>query len=240
MNDAKRWRLDMLLDLLADEVAERLRARLEFQRPEPEPPEDVAPIVAVSSAPEVTEAPASEPAQTPPEPASESVPTLAGSFSPHAAALMARLALGVFIIVVLINIPLDIQGTALARSIPSSASLIIRNGLIVKEATSPDICREPRILETIYKREPIVRSTQMYQQPAFLSARSGAQTVDCGYPYLRGGRLCVAGYQGCSLRIPTKSARWGDHSAGAWVAAASSAMSGQRAIAAKTWRRPNR
>jgi hypothetical protein len=40
---------------------------------------------------------------------------------------------------VLINIPINAQGTALARSIPSSASLIIANGLIVKEATSPDV-----------------------------------------------------------------------------------------------------
>jgi hypothetical protein len=53
---------------------------------------------------------------------------------------MARLAAGILLIVVLINIPLNAQGTALARSIPSSASLVIMNGLVVKEATSPDIC----------------------------------------------------------------------------------------------------
>jgi hypothetical protein len=52
---------------------------------------------------------------------------------------MFRLAVGVVIIVALINIPLNQQGTALARSIPSSASLVIRNGLVVKESTSPDI-----------------------------------------------------------------------------------------------------
>jgi hypothetical protein len=74
-----------------------------------------------------------------PEPTPELVPDLAASTSSHAAALMARLALGVFIIVVLINIPLNTQGTTLARSIPSSTSLIIRNGLVVKEATSLDI-----------------------------------------------------------------------------------------------------
>jgi hypothetical protein len=52
---------------------------------------------------------------------------------------MARLALGMLIAIVLINIPINAQGTALARSIPSSASLVIANGLIVKEATSPDV-----------------------------------------------------------------------------------------------------
>ena len=59
--------------------------------------------------------------------------------SSHAASLMARLAVGVLVAIVLINIPLNAQGVALARSIPSSASLVITNGLVVKEAGSPDI-----------------------------------------------------------------------------------------------------
>ena len=42
-------------------------------------------------------------------------------------------------LVALINIPLNAQGVALARSIPSSASLVIANGLLVKEAASPDV-----------------------------------------------------------------------------------------------------
>jgi hypothetical protein len=141
MNNTGRSRLDLLLDLLADEVAERLQLRSERHRAEPEPrPQDVPPIVTASPAPEASMAPSSEPAPTPaPEPTTEFVPDLTMAPASHAAALMARLALGVFIIVVLINIPLTTQGTALARSIPSSASLIIRNGLVVKETTSPDI-----------------------------------------------------------------------------------------------------
>jgi len=141
MNNTGRSRLDLLLDLLADEVAERLQLRSERQRAEPEPrPQDVPPIVAASPAPEASLALASEPAPAPAlEPTPEFVPDLAVAPASHAAALMARLALGVFVIVVLINIPLNTQGTALARSIPSSASLIIRNGLVVKETTSPDI-----------------------------------------------------------------------------------------------------
>jgi hypothetical protein len=141
MDDTGRSRLDLLLDLLADEVAGRLQARSELQRAGPEPsPQDVPPIPTVLSAPEVTPAPAPEPAQEPaPEPTPEFGPNLAVSVSSHAASLMARLAFGVFIIVVLINVPLNTRGTALARSIPSSASLVIANGLVVKEATSPDI-----------------------------------------------------------------------------------------------------
>ncbi len=52
---------------------------------------------------------------------------------------MLRLAVGVFLAVVLINIPYNLQGTALARSIPNSASLVIANGLLVKEASSTDV-----------------------------------------------------------------------------------------------------
>lgn len=57
----------------------------------------------------------------------------------RAASLMARLALGIVVIVVLINIPLNTRGTALARSIPNPTSLVIGNGLLVKESTSPEI-----------------------------------------------------------------------------------------------------
>ncbi|MFL5803441.1 MAG: hypothetical protein ACJ8CR_17075 [Roseiflexaceae bacterium] len=133
MNDTGRSRLDVLLSLLADEVAERLQSRSEPQPVAPEPPHEVPPIATDMPAPSE-----SAPAPTP-EPTSEIISTVAASSDSHTAALLARLALGVCIIVVLINIPFNMQGTAIARSIPSAASLIIRDGLIVKEATSPDI-----------------------------------------------------------------------------------------------------
>jgi hypothetical protein len=57
----------------------------------------------------------------------------------NTAALMARLAVGILLVVALINVPYNTQGTALARSIPSSASLVIRNGLLVKESNSTQI-----------------------------------------------------------------------------------------------------
>jgi hypothetical protein len=41
--------------------------------------------------------------------------------------------------VVLINIPYNSQGLALARSIPNSASHIFADGLLVKESGSTDI-----------------------------------------------------------------------------------------------------
>jgi hypothetical protein len=57
----------------------------------------------------------------------------------HTAPLIGRLALGLLIAVILINIPWLPHGAALARIIPSSASLVIRNGLLVKESDKPEI-----------------------------------------------------------------------------------------------------
>ncbi len=151
MRDTGRSRIDILLDVLADEVAARLQARSELKKtesppvsPQPIPP---PPPVSVSVAPKATAeipretnaAPKVEPVPPPePESTAESVPKL-GVNSSHAAALMARLAIGLLIIVVLINIPFNTQGQALARSIPSSAALVIANGLLIKESNSPDV-----------------------------------------------------------------------------------------------------
>jgi hypothetical protein len=51
----------------------------------------------------------------------------------HGARLMKRLALGLFIAIVLVNIPFNRHGTTLATALPDSASLVIREGLVVKE-----------------------------------------------------------------------------------------------------------
>ncbi|MSP14118.1 MAG: hypothetical protein EXR62_14330 [Chloroflexi bacterium] len=133
-DDSRQARLDALLDWFADEMAERIAARQRWgdqpvQLSAPSgPPPPIAPAEVVRSL-------SPEPAPQP-----EFVPVVVASTGPsHAALLMARLALGLLIAIVLINIPLNSQGTALARSIPSSSALIIRNGLVVKEAASPEI-----------------------------------------------------------------------------------------------------
>ena len=51
---------------------------------------------------------------------------------------MARLFLVLGVLVVLINVPLNLQGVSLARMIPDSAALIIRDGLVLK-GSGPDI-----------------------------------------------------------------------------------------------------
>jgi hypothetical protein len=53
--------------------------------------------------------------------------------------LLGRLAVGLLVAVLLINVPLGANGIALARMIPTSVSLVIRNGLLVKEAGSADV-----------------------------------------------------------------------------------------------------
>ena len=59
--------------------------------------------------------------------------------SSHAARLMARLAVGLLAAVVLINIPFNRYGTTLATAMPDSATLVIRDGLVVKEEDDEQI-----------------------------------------------------------------------------------------------------
>ena len=127
MNDKNRSRWDELIDLLAEQVAERIEAKSARARALPEPPLNAPnPIVMAEPKPIV------------PEPEEEPMPNLA-SQNARAASLMTRLALGVLLVIVLINIPFNSQGIALARSIPTSAALVIANGLLVKEESSPDV-----------------------------------------------------------------------------------------------------
>lgn len=146
MNDARRSRIDELLDVLVDAVLERLEARRKTRSIAPEPPVDASTLPFVVPWPDAASKPISEPepvtdlaSELESEPEPEFVPALFAQPTTHAVALMARLALGIFVLVVLINIPLNGQGIALARSIPSSASLVIRDGLIVKETGGPKI-----------------------------------------------------------------------------------------------------
>lgn len=148
MDDAERIRPDALFNLLADEVAKRIEERSIDRTAEQAPPQSSVPPETASPTDEVrleaspegnpegedgqADEPLAEPAPEPP--LSAETPVL-----PHAASLVARLLLGLFIIVALINIPFDTQGKTLARAFPSSASLVIRNGLVVKETASPDI-----------------------------------------------------------------------------------------------------
>ncbi len=144
MNDQRRSRVDGILDLLADEVAERLRAR--FPAPEPTPPAAEPPVPPEKAVAGVvpTEALAPE-VMAEGEPAEEraeleQLPVPVGPAQPsHGARLMARLALGLLVGAILVNVPLNRYGTTLATALPESESLAIRNGLVVKEEDDPEI-----------------------------------------------------------------------------------------------------
>lgn len=140
MDPVVRYHLDSLIDLLADEVAHRLAAPAQPKPSEPEPtPSPVPPAPVVVPPMEVKPAPVPAADEPAPESTSADVPSVRPTGSSHAAPFMARLALGLCLVVVLINIPLNAQGIAIARSIPNSASLVITNGLVVKEENSPDV-----------------------------------------------------------------------------------------------------
>jgi hypothetical protein len=138
MDDRARERLEQLLDLLTEAVAERLEAGIEHQFAE-SPSSESAPLSSVR--PVEPLAPLAEDADRLPDPGpiDKAAPEYVAPLAAHIAPVLARLALGVCLLVVLINIPFNMQCLALARAIPNRASLIIRNGLLVKEAVNPDI-----------------------------------------------------------------------------------------------------
>ena len=150
MNDQQPSRMEQMLDLLVEEIEERVRTR---RRPLPpaEPPVVKAPVPPVAPAAGPVEAltepadkgaigmaasewryPSAEVEEPPlPEPELELLPSLLGPS--HAARLMGRMALGLFVTIVLINIPFNRHGTTLATAMPDHRSLIIHDGLVVKE-----------------------------------------------------------------------------------------------------------
>jgi hypothetical protein len=68
----------------------------------------------------------------------EPLPDAAGLPS-HTARFLSRLSIGLLVAVVLINIPLGLHRAALARMVPSGTSVIVRDGLLVKEEDKPDV-----------------------------------------------------------------------------------------------------
>jgi hypothetical protein len=150
MNESKKTRLDELLDLLTEEVAERLgtRSRLDSLPSLDAPVADGPPgplrskeRPSAPSEPTVRAEPEPDAAATvAPEPA-ESVPALppAPPVPSHTARLLGRLALGLLALIVVINIPVNRHGTTLATAMPDRRALVFRDGLVVKEAEDAEI-----------------------------------------------------------------------------------------------------
>lgn len=161
MGEPRSSRMDQILDLLAQEVQARLESTKTAAAPAPSQPAQ-APVVEhrVPVAPEAAEAPAPG-AEAVPEPGTRVAPDVGTEGAPagepvapseiaeelppamrvgsHAARLMGRLMLGVFIALIVINIPLNRNGLTLARAMPDAASYIVRDGFVAKEEHDPDI-----------------------------------------------------------------------------------------------------
>lgn len=136
MNNRQSSRVNQILDLLVEEIEERLWARGQSESLVEPPVEPVEP----SSSPVVQEVAAERhPLDPEPEPefAPESFPIAPGPS--HAARLMGRLALGLLIAIVLINVPFNRHGTTLATALPDSAALVVIDGLVVKEENDEKI-----------------------------------------------------------------------------------------------------
>jgi hypothetical protein len=155
MNETKETRLDRLLDLLAEEVAERLRAEpqkemtavertdIAAERAERAPVEERTPDLPETgqvpqpvAEPHTAAAPETEAEEM--EADGEPKPAAAPPTS-HTARLLGRLALALLALVIVINIPINRHGTTLATAMPDTRALVIRDGLVVKEADDAEI-----------------------------------------------------------------------------------------------------
>jgi hypothetical protein len=159
--------MDGLLEALADEIADRLQARGLLPGANGEPESAAAPtnrpVESDESPPGSDDAASAVSIQAPPSEAGlkaheddssaagdadssddgghgQSVDVTPLQLPPrYAARLLGRIALLTLVVTVLINIPITRGGLTLATALPDSASLVIRDGLVVKPAESADI-----------------------------------------------------------------------------------------------------
>lgn len=123
-------KIDQLLDLLLDALQERQEARKAGQ-PVSLSASQSARQPAVSSQPETAKAvTTNQSAIENPKSKIQNPPAFQPSI--QLGQMMGKLAAVLLILTLLINIPINQYGTALARAMPDKASLIIRDGLLLK------------------------------------------------------------------------------------------------------------
>jgi hypothetical protein len=140
MNDQPSSRVNQILDLLVEEIEERIQVRRRSMPPaelpgyppvEAAPPPPPGRVKREEALPEPQDEGKRHPLDLEPEPVSQG--------PSHAARMMGRLALGVLVAIVLINIPFNRHGTTLATALPDSAALVVLDGLVVKEEDDEEI-----------------------------------------------------------------------------------------------------
>ena len=150
-------RVEQILDLLLDALLERQRTRHVGTSPvpavEPPPPEpEPEPLIAIeeirpSQPDELLSPPEPEPeppvkeveAEIEPGQIDEPLPPPAPLPTGQMGKMLFRLAIGLLILIVLVNVPINRHNVSLARIMPDSAALIIRDGLLLKGQDSDEI-----------------------------------------------------------------------------------------------------
>jgi hypothetical protein len=120
---------EQVLDLLLDALLERQAARR--PRPVPAATPSPAPPPTVEKPPAPESIPPARPIREP-EPAEESRTPPSPLPSINLGRSLGRLMLGLVVLLVVINVPINRYGTSLARILPDTASLVIRDGLVLK------------------------------------------------------------------------------------------------------------
>ena len=143
MSEQRSPRVEQILELLVEEIEERMWVRKHHSPPMVSPAEPLEPEEEFAALPAEAEMwpPEPELGVEPPAPEPEEeveLPPMAPGPS-HAARLMGRLALGLLVAVVLINVPFNRHGTTLATAMPDSAALVVRDGLVVTEEDDEEI-----------------------------------------------------------------------------------------------------
>ncbi len=148
--------VEQILDLLLDALLERQRERKGPGFEPPSPPAAPAvrrPSVAAALAAPEPEPPVIETQEAPPpEPeaaaellpakeqeaasAADALPPALPASTSQAGRVLFRLIVSLFIIIILVNVPINREGYGLAQSLPGSGALIVRDGLLVKTAES--------------------------------------------------------------------------------------------------------
>ncbi|MEM7332494.1 MAG: hypothetical protein AAF490_10410 [Chloroflexota bacterium] len=153
MSDNQKSTTDQILDLLLDALAERQAAR----QPEPPVAEDQMETAVANSVAEIAEAAEQgennepntleavadavlaepplenlQPAEW--EPEAEEIPAIIPEKLPsiHLEKMLYQLSAALFVLIILINIPLNRFGTNLARAMPDEQSIVVRDGLVFK------------------------------------------------------------------------------------------------------------
>ena len=141
---------DQILDLLLDSLLERQKARQDRPessqpapvpppRPEPRPVDERRPVdrAAAEQMPAAKQTPAPKPGREP-KPGDEGWEPPPRSPSINMGKTLGRLLILVAVLILLVNIPVTRYGVSLARILPDTRSLIIRDGLVLK-GSGPEI-----------------------------------------------------------------------------------------------------